>query len=207
MWPFRHSSQGEKGIPHSSGNHIRVETTTRILPRCEFDLTDRSETPMVLGNWLLEAPADKNVPVAGAHVLVKANSPVLKVHVLNTTEEEVKVYVNTHIATAEQVEVVDCPVLAVSIQQENRKEEMLQSLVQASESKDSKHTKNEQDMFLQLLRQYRYVFASTPAELGCTDKLQQQINIEEDRTIRQYNLSVYCLGKFRNIIIMTKDQF
>ena len=77
---------------------------------------------------------------------------------------------------------VDCPVSAVSIQLENRKEEMMQSLVQASESK---HTKNEQDMFLQLLRQYRYVFASTAAELGCTDKLQHQINTREDRPIRQ----------------------
>ena len=54
--------------------HIQVGTTTRIPPRCEFDITARSETPMVLGNWLLEAPADKNVPVAVAHALVKVNS-------------------------------------------------------------------------------------------------------------------------------------
>ena len=108
---------------------------------------------MVLGNWLLEAPADKNVPVAVAHALVKANFPVLRVHVLITTEEEVKVCANTHIATAEQVEVVDCPVSAVTIQQENKKEETLQRLVQASESE---LTKDEQDMFLQLLQQYVY---------------------------------------------------
>ena len=163
--------------------HNRVETTTRIPPRCEFEITARFESPMVVGNWLLEAPADKNVPVAVAHALVKANSPVLRVRVLNTTEEEIKVYANTHIATAEQVEVVDSPISAVNIQQENKKkEEMLQSLVQASESE---LTKNEQDMFLQLLQQYIDVFASTPAELGCTDKLQHKINNGEHKPIRQ----------------------
>ena len=91
-------------------------------------------------------------------------------------------YANIHIATAEQVEVVDCPTSAVTIQQENKKEEMLQRLVQASESE---LTKDEQDMFFQLLQQYIDVFASTPAELGCTDKLQHRINTGEHKRIHQ----------------------
>ena len=77
---------------------------------------------------------------------------MLRVCVLNTKEEEVNLYVNMRIAIAEQVELVDSSVSTVTLQQGDlKKEEMLQRLVQAS---NSELTKGEQDMFLKLLQQY-----------------------------------------------------
>ena len=55
---------------------------------------------MGAGNWLLKESKDKYVPVVVPHAMVKADSPVLKVRVLNTTKEQVKIYVNMHIAIA-----------------------------------------------------------------------------------------------------------
>ena len=163
--------------------HIRVESTTRIPPRCEFDVLARFETPISSGNWLLEEPKDKSIPVVVAHALVKAESPLLRVRVLNTSEKEVTVYTNSRIAVAEQVEVMDSSVSTVKVQQvDMKKEEMLKELAQASKLELDNA---EQNMFFQLLQQYEDIFAATPTELGCTDKLQHRINTGGCKPIRQ----------------------
>ena len=77
-----------------------MEITTKIPRQCEFDIAVDFETIMGAGNWLLKEPKEKYVPVVVPHAMVKADSPVLKVRVLNTTKEQVKIYVNMHIAIA-----------------------------------------------------------------------------------------------------------
>ena len=133
-------------MPHSGGKELEYHPNANCISQSAL-------TPLwcqATGCW--RSPKTRKYQFWWPmHALVNGDSPVLRVRVLNTTEEEVKNYANIHIAIAEQVEVMDRPESAVTIQQgDSKKKEMLQRLMQAIEPE---LIIGEQDMFFQLLQQ------------------------------------------------------
>ena len=187
-WDFRHevivlggSQHKLHGPPRTlKSRRVEVAGTTTVPARSEVNLVARvifGDLALYDSDWITR-PAQMPGKLMVARTLVANQGSTVVVRVLNHTDKEVVLDVGTPICDSEEISTM--PALEEELSE--KEQDPIKLLLQAVDSSVSDPEKAELAV---LLKKYRHVFSQGPLDMGRTDVVQHEIDMGDNKPVRQ----------------------